>query len=91
MLCVFLYSFCAVCSGGAQKQQVSAMEYYAKSRYLPCPTPFSSIKTRSCQFTFLCLVMQHAEPEDYAEVQEGLEPTQVDEVSCSLPACVCVQ
>ncbi|KAL3149235.1 Transcription factor TFIIIB component B, variant 2 [Trebouxia sp. C0010 RCD-2024] len=34
---------------------------------------------------------QHAEPEDYAEVQEGLEPTQVDEVSCSLPACVCVQ
>lgn len=34
--------------------------------------------------------MQHAEPEDYAEVQEGLEPTQVDEVSCSLPTCLCV-
>ena len=28
--------------------------------------------------------MQHADPEDYAEVQEGLDPNQVHEVSCSL-------
>ena len=32
--------------------------------------------------------MQHALPEDYAEVQEGLNPNQVNEVSYTSQSCV---
>lgn len=32
--------------------------------------------------------MQHAEPEDYAEVQEGLDPNQVHEVNYCVPPCI---